>query len=367
MDRTIPDDTYVFRITDCTGMLQHAKNGVPDPSEGYTTDDNARALIMADLLYGESGKEKYLDLAYRYLGFLLNAQNGGWFRNFMNYNRNFIETKGSPDCFGRCILALSFTAEYEKMPGNIRRTAEFLLEQTMPGCAELKFLRSKAYVLTGLSFRRDTKTKNAVREIGREICGAYTRNSDSGWHWFEKSMTYCNAVLPWSLLCAYERAGEKEYLRTGIESLNFLLGTTFSGNVFHPIGCKGWLQKGEQAAEYDQQPVEACGTLLACLKAYELTGNVLYRKHAESCLGWYTGKNTAGLSMIDPETGGCMDGIMPEGPNRNEGAESIVCWMIASLAMEHARHASSQSRSSGKVQSPNRKSTVHIPAVLSQR
>ncbi len=366
MDRTIPDDTYIFRITDCTGMFQHARNGVPDPSEGYTTDDNARALIMAELLYGESGKKKYLDLAYRYLGFLLNAQSGGWFRNFMDYNRNFVEAKGSQDCFGRCVMALGFTAANEKMPGNLRRTAEFLLEQTMHGCTELEFLRSKAYALIGLSFCRNTQTERIIRGISREIAIAYRENSDSGWHWFEKDITYCNAVLPWSILCACEQTGEKEYLRMGIESLNFLLNKTFSGKIFCPVGCNGWLQKGRKAAEYDQQPVEACGTLLACLKAYELTGNALYRRRAEECLGWYTGKNTAGLCMIDPETGGCMDGILPDGPNRNEGAESIVCWMIASLAMEHARRVSSQSHTSGIAKPSRQKSAVHISAVLSR-
>jgi len=99
----LPDDTYIFRITDCTGMFQHAVFSVPDPSEGYTTDDNARALIMAEMLYQDSGDKKYLELAYCYLRFLLYAENDGWFRNFMDYSRNFLEKRGSPDCFGRCI------------------------------------------------------------------------------------------------------------------------------------------------------------------------------------------------------------------------------------------------------------------------
>ena len=339
MNKAIPDDTHVFRMTDCTGMLQHARNGVPDPSEGYTTDDNARALVMADLLYETSHEKKYLDLAYRYLGFLLNAQSGGRFRNFMDYNRNFLESEGSPDCFGRCILCLGFTAESKGMPENIRQTAAFLLEQVKPGCAELRFLRSKAYALMGLCFRSDAQSGSMVRKLAGEIAGAFEQNSGNGWHWFEDSMTYCNAVLPWSLLCAYERTGETDFLNAGLDSLNFLLSKTFAGEIFRPIGCKGWLRKGGTPAEYDEQPVEACGTLLACLKAHRLTGDERYRKCAEACLGWYTGKNSGGLNMIDPETGGCMDGIKPDGPNRNEGAESIVCWMIASLTMARAECA----------------------------
>lgn len=337
MDKAIPNVTHIFRMTDCTGMFQHARNSVPDPSEGYTTDDNARALVMAVLLYEASKSRKYLDLAYRYLSFLLYAQNGCWFRNFMDYNRNYIEEKGSPDSFGRCILSLGFTAGCMGIPDNLRRTAASLLKEAIPGCAELKFLRSKAYALIGLGFWRHKETNDPVRKLSREIADSYARNSGDGWHWFEKSVTYCNAVPPWAMLSAYEGTGEKEYLRTGLESLDFLLEITFPGGIFRPVGCKGWLQKGKKPSEYDQQPVEACGTLLACLKAYELTENRSYRERAEDCLGWYTGKNTSGINMIDPETGGCMDGITADGPNRNEGAESLVCWIIASLAIKRAK------------------------------
>ncbi|MCI1956189.1 MAG: glycosyltransferase [Oscillospiraceae bacterium] len=327
----MPDDSYLFRLTDCTGIFQHAQNGVPDPSEGYTTDDNARALMMAALLYETAREPKYLDLAYRYLSFLLYAQNGVWFRNFMDYSRTFKEAAGSQDCFGRCIWSLGFIAGRAGLPDSIRRTADHLLRNSLPGCRELHFPRSKAYALLGLALWHQDAAAEQIRALAREIAELYRQHMDGTWRWFEDSVTYCNAVLPLSMLTAWENAGEEEYRRIGLESLDFLLKATFQGETFHPVGCKGWMPKGKAAAEYDQQPVEACGTLLACLKAYRLTENGAYRERARECLAWYTGRNSESIPLIDPETGGCMDGLLPRGINRNQGSESLISWITASL------------------------------------
>ena len=328
----LPNDAYLFRMTDDTGMFQHARNAVPDPSEGYTTDDNARALVMAVLLYEAAGKPAYLELAARYLRFLLYARNGAWFRNFMDYDRRFREKKGSPDCFGRCIGALGFTASRKSLPAGIRKTAEDLLLQVLPGCDDLAFVRSKAYAVIGLHCWNGGPSREILGKLASGLRDAYERSSGAGWNWFEDQITYCNAVLPWAMLDAYEAAEEKRYLTIGLESLDFLLDNTFADGIFRPVGCRGWLPKGKAPAEFDQQPVEACGTLLACLKAFELTKKDVYQERAGQCLGWYTGQNVRNVSLIDPDSGGCMDGILPEGLNRNEGAESLVCWMTASLA-----------------------------------
>ncbi len=328
----LPNDAYVFRLTDDTGMFQHARRAVPDPSEGYTTDDNARALIMALQLFGMTGKQKYLDLAVRYLGFLAYAKNGAWFRNFMDYDRRFTEERGSEECFGRCIAALGFAASRPGLPEEIRGVADDLLRQTVSGCGELTHLRAEAYAVIGLNdWKGDHSREFAVR-LAAEISDAYGRRAAPDWKWFEDEINYCNAVLPWAMLIAHEATGEKKYLRIGMESLDFLLDATFADGIFRPVGCNGWFPKGQKAAEFDQQPVEACGTLLACLKAYELTGKDVYRDRASQCLGWYTGRNIRKVSLIDPETGGCLDGITSGSLNPNEGAESLVCWMIASLA-----------------------------------
>lgn len=328
----LPNDAYIFRMTDDTGMFQHARYAVPDPSKGYTTDDNVRALIMAVMFFETTRKQKYMDLIVRYLRFLLYAQNGAWFRNFMDYDRHFTEDKGSQDCFGRCMWALAFTASRPALPAGIRETAELLLRQTASGCQELTFLRSKAYALIGLHYWRNAQSRELLIKLASDLGTAYGHGAGTGWKWFEDELTYCNAVLPWAMLAAYESTKEKKHLEIGLESLDFLLNITFVGGIFRPVGCKGWFRKEQTPAEFDQQPVEACETLLACLKAYELTGKELYLDRAGQCLEWYTGQNSLGVSLVDPDTGGCMDGLTPEGPNRNEGAESLVSWAISSLS-----------------------------------
>lgn len=328
----LPNDAYVFRMTDDTGMFQHARCAVPDPAKGYTTDDNARALIMASLFFSLTKKRKYLDLATRYLGFLLYASNGAWFRNFMDYDRRFREERGSEDCYGRCVWALGFTASRPDLPASIRDAADDLLWQTLSGCDELSYIRSKAYTVIGLNHWKGNRARELLTRLASELGVAYEHNSTPEWKWYEDEITYCNAVLPWAMLIAYEMTGDRKYREIGLESLDFLLNVTFLREQFHPVGCKGWFQKGQTTAEFDQQPVEACETLLVCLKAHELTGNDVYRDRARRCLSWYTGQNSLNVSIIDPDTGGCMDGLTPEGPNRNEGAESLVSWVIASLA-----------------------------------
>lgn len=329
--RQLPDERYIFRMTDDTGMFQHSICAIPDPNKGYTSDDNARALIMAAMFYQVSGEERYLDLVTRYLSFLAYAQNGSWFCNFMNYDRNFTEEKGSDDCFGRCLLALAFTASRPYLPDSIRNAADKIFRKTVDGCENLSFLRGKAYAAIGLCCKNQDKYRNLLSKLAYDIAVAYEHCAAADWKWFENEITYCNAVLPWSMLAAYEILNEKQYRKIGLESLDFLLEKTFVGNLFRPVGCNGWYKRGDTPAEFDQQPVEACGTMLACLKAFELTQNDVYRGYAQHCLKWYTGQNSLNISLIDTDTGGCMDGLTPDGLNRNEGAESLVCWIIASL------------------------------------
>lgn len=327
-----PSDNYVFLLTDDTGMFQHAKYSVPDPTKGYTTDDNARALIMADLLYATTGDPKYLSLVYRYLSFLLSAQNGTWFNNFMDYNRNFSESKRSEDCYGRCIWSLGFTAAQTGLPCGIRQAADYLLRETVSGCRSLQYPRAKAYAILGLA--KWEGAESMVNQTAFDLANAYEHHADGQWQWFEDRLTYCNSILPWSMMEAYSVSMQKRYLEIGLESLNFLALKTFRQGIFRPIGCNGWLEKDKKASEFDQQPVEACEMLLANLKAYKLTNQKIYRDHAKQCLDWYIGRNSTGVSLIDPDTGGCMDGITPNGPNQNEGAESLVSWMIASLVWD---------------------------------
>lgn len=326
------DVRYLFRITDDTGMFQHAVLGVPDPSEGYTTDDNARALVLAALLYERSPEKQYENLLVRYLSFLLYAEKDRWFRNFMGYDRNFTEKRGSEDCFGRCLLALGFTVSHQSLPSAVRKCAERLLCRTVSSCSSLTYLKGKAYALIGLTLWNNTSAQPFIKMLRESVADTYVQCRRENWCWFEEEVTYCSAILPLAVFCAYEP--ESPDIKIGLESFDFLIQTTFQDDIFVPVGCKGWLKQGGKPAVFDEQPVEACNMMLACLKAHEITGSEKYLVRAKQCFSWYLGHNVSDLSLIDPETGGCRDGLTRHGLNENEGAESIVCWLTAALIAE---------------------------------
>ena len=323
------DLRYLFRMTDCTGMFQHAVLGVPDPSEGYTTDDNARALILAVMLYEDSSQKEYEELIIRYLSFLLYAEKDRWFRNFMDYSRIFTEKRGSEDCFGRCLLALGFTTSRKRLPASVRGCAEKLLRRTVSSCSSLNCIKSKAYALAGLALWNTEEAQPYIQLLRDSLADTYLQYRRESWCWFEDTVTYCSAILPFAILCAFP--AESPEREIGFESLDFLVDTMFHGETFRPVGCRGWLKRGSSPAVYDEQPVEACGMMLACIKAYALTENADYLQRAKHCFYWYLGENIAQIPLIDPETGGCFDGLTADGINNNEGAESILSWLIAAL------------------------------------
>jgi hypothetical protein len=346
------DDRHIFRMTDDTGMFQHAIFGVPNPCEGYTTDDNARALLMADMLFEKYGEKKYENLIYRYLEFLLYAQKKGWFRNFMGYDRNFIEKRGSEDCFGRCLMALGYTVSRKDLPRAAAETCRRILRRTCQSCASLSCIKGKAYALIGLILWNEEEAHPLAELLSESILDTYVQNRRENWRWFEEEMTYCSAILPLSMLFAFDLRKENRCREVGLESLDFLVENTMRLGYFKPVGCKGWFKKDGAPAEFDEQPVEACGMMIACLKAYEIAGDEKYRRYAEKCLNWYSGENSLNLPMIDPETGGCRDGITASGFNDNEGAESIVCYAIAQLASEQQEKPTAPVTASGAVPSP---------------
>jgi len=326
---------HIFHMTDDTGMFQHCVYGVPNLSKGYTSDDNCRALIMAVMMYEEHHTDKVAKLIYRYVSFLGYAQNeDGTFRNFMEYNREFLEEKGSDDCFGRCLWAVCFAYTYPATPENVRKALWKIIEKALPNCTDISSPRAQAYAVIGLSYL-DTRDSNTyLAALSSSLAALYKTCSVAGWRWFEDSMTYCNAVLPWSMFLASKTLKKDSYKKIAIESMDFLESVLFRNGYFKPVGCDGWLQKGGVPAEYDEQPVEAAESVLAYLAAYDFTGKESYLRMARKSFAWYTGSNSKNISLIDPETGGCYDGIERSGLNHNQGAESVVSYWIASLAIQ---------------------------------
>lgn len=329
------DNSHILRMTDDTGMFQHARFSIPDLAEGYTTDDNARALIMAVMLYEKTQKPVYLTLIYRYLGFVLFAQSeSGRFRNFMTYNRQFTEKEGSEDCFGRCLWALGYTQASAMMPVGVKQACTTALSRALPQIRTLRWLRGQAYAVIGLSLIDGPDVEDLLLGLADSLVSQFEHNAgEQDWRWFEDSLTYANAVLPWALFAAYRRLGQNRLLRVAHESLEFLDRVTFRDGYFRSVGCKGWLVRGAEPAQYDEQPIEACVATLAHLAAYEATADGTMLELARRSFAWYLGENSRGEGLIDTDTGGCCDGITPDGINCNQGAESIIGYCLASMAL----------------------------------
>ncbi|MZQ83275.1 glycosyltransferase [Paenibacillus sp. 5J-6] len=355
---------YMRTLTDDTGIFQHTKFGVPDRSKGYTTDDNARALIAAVLLYSKQRDSISLDLIYTYVSFIHHAQNtDGYFRNFMDYNRSFTEDSGSEDCQGRTLWALGFAIAHAScLPDNVLNTCRYLINQALPHIEQLGSPRAGAYAIIGLSYLLETPDAltysfpylhipstaeekaflprafiiDVIEKIAVRLHNQYVHNKGNDWNWFEDSLTYGNSMLPWALLKASYISKTISLKETAKESLDFLVSKTFTKEGYYkPIGSHGWQLRGDPAALYDEQPIEACEMLLACKEAAIVLHDPAYLKIAALCYEWYLGHNSLNLSLIDPQTGACYDGIHATGLNLNQGSESIISFSIAHLVMHH--------------------------------
>lgn len=320
---------HIFRMTDDTGILHHSNYGVPDLSKGYTTVDNARALIMAIKLYGQTQSKRVESMIYKYVSFLSNAQNAaGTFRNNMGYNREFLEENGSEECFGRCLWALCNTFSNSNMPDSIKKAVSDLIDKALPNCMKLTSSRAVAYVIIGLNYLGYEKTNEYISKLAATLADHYIHYKYGDWHWFEDSLTNCNAVLPRALLTAFKVTKELRYLKIALESLAFLEDMTFSESCFKPISTNGLYRLGNEA-QLDEQPLEACESTAAYVEAYLTTNNAEYIERAKVCFSWYIGRNSIRHTLLDYETGGCHDGIESGMLNPNQGAESIISFWLA--------------------------------------
>lgn len=341
----------LFIMTDDTGMIQHSNFTIPDPKSGYTTDDNARALMAAVMLYEKYKSTKYLKLIFKYLSFLTYAQNEhGGFKNFMDYNRNFIEENGSEDCFGRCLWCLGCVVSSPYIQNTIKYGALDLIKNSLPNVYKLNYIRGKSYSLIGLCviyksiyknsailnyFDLDKdldEIKNLIIKLSDDVLHDFENNSDENWQWFEDELTYSNSIIPLSLLKSYRLTKKETYLNAALKSIDFLDCIYFKNDYFKPVGCKGWFKKGDiSPAQFDEQPVEACSTAFLYLEAYKVTNKTSYLNKARLCSEWFTGNNCINKSMLDNLTHGSYDGIKKSGINLNTGAESILASIITQL------------------------------------
>jgi glycosyltransferase involved in cell wall biosynthesis len=339
---------HLLGMTDDTGMLQHAIFSVPNTCEGYTTDDNARALIVSNTLSENatsvSGTD-YVKLSRRYLAFLWLAFNSdtGRFRNFLGYDRKWLEEVGSEDSHGRALWALGTVLGHSKDAG-LRGAAGRLFQSAMPATLNFGSPRAWAFSILGMQayldwFPGDKAVQGARNMLANRLLHIYEQNCTGTWQWFEKSLAYSNARLSQALILAGCRSGNKKMIAAGIESLEWLLAVQHQGDegIFVPIGSNGFFSEGKEKARFDQQPVEACATISACFEAYRLIHEQRWLEDAQQVFGWFLGKNDLQVPLYDAETGGCRDGLHPDRVNENQGAESTLSFLMALLEIQATR------------------------------
>ncbi len=338
---------HLRHMADETGMLQHAIFTVPNYHEGYSTDDNARALMVSTLLE-ELGNGDALELASRYLAFVWYAFNAetGRFRNFMDYQRRWLEAGGSDDCHGRTLCALGTVLGRSNTPA-LHSMAGWLFEQALPAIVATTSPRAWAFALIGIQeylqrFAGDRMASQVREELARRLLALYQSQRSDQWRWYEEVLTYCNAALPHALLMCGQSIPDNAMTEAGLESLSWLADlqrAEEAGGHFVPIGSKGFYQQGGKRARFDQQPVEAQAMVSACLEAGRITGDKRWRKEARRAFEWFLGRNDLNLPIYDPMTGGCRDGLHPDRANENQGAESTLAFLQSLLELRLAESA----------------------------
>jgi glycosyltransferase involved in cell wall biosynthesis len=334
---------HLYRMTDHTGLLQHAVFSVPKYGEGYATDDNARALIVAVLMeeLGISAHSESANLVSRYLAFLWHAFNPatGRFRNFLSYERQWLEASGSEDSHGRSLWGLG-TVLGRSTSADLRGAAGRLFESALPAILSFGSPRAMAFSALGLQeylsgFPGDRAAMQTMDELSHRLLDIYISNSTQEWHWFEDILAYSNARMSQALIACAVRSSDKVMLAAGLESLDWLMSKQRCETKGHfvPIGSQGFHHKGGEKARFDQQPVESGATVSACLQAFRATTDTRWLKDAWSAFNWFLGDNDLQIVLYDSSTGGCRDGLHPDRVNENQGAESTLSFLMALLEM----------------------------------
>jgi hypothetical protein len=333
----LPPLDHVLTLTDDVGIIQHARESVPDRSTGYCTDDVARGLIVSLMrLRRVANDADALRLAAIYLAFLYDARLAdGRFHNFMSYGRAWLDEVGTHDSCGRAMWSLGYAARFAPRE-SWRRVSAQLLDRAL-GCVDwLEYPRAQSYAVLGIThaLRADatpTRTR-ALESLTRSLVARYEREHQPDWEWFEPTMTYDNARLPEALLRGGLALDDRHLLEIGRSTLQFLERTVFEDGIFVPIGNDGWYRRGGPRARFAQQPLEASAMVDAELAAFDAFADPAHRAAAAIAGAWYNGKNLLGATMA--HGGGCYDGLEADGPNLNMGAESTLAYLAAVHAQE---------------------------------
>ena len=334
-----PDLAAVERMSDATGMLQHSIYSVPDRRHGYCIDDNARALMLMSAMEDLDPvvRDKWTTIYASFVQYAWNPDERR-FRNFMNFDRTWCEDVGSEDSNGRAIWALGVTARDGKDPKH-RDWARAMFDATASLALDLGSLRAQSFAMLGAAAMLDASpghelAKSILERFPDDQIALLDAARRPEWQWFEIVLAYDNARLPQALIVAGHALGRKDLVTCGLETLDWIVGKqTSPEGRFRAVGTESFHRPYADPLQFDQQPLEAQATVDACIAAHQVTGDPRWVTEAERAYGWYLGQNDLDLPLASPLDGGCFDGLMPTGLNRNQGAESILALQLASCAI----------------------------------
>ncbi|HUW19642.1 MAG TPA: glycosyltransferase family 4 protein [Sedimentisphaerales bacterium] len=332
-----PSLVYLKKITDDTGLYQHARFTIPRREHGYTTDDNARAVIAVTRYYAQHPEPQTLELLDLYLSFILHAQNSdGTVRNFMSFDRTWRKDEPVHDALGRFLWALGSVMAQPPSPCYLSVIKDCFDNSVKH--VDRQHPRGMAYSILGMSdylkqFPGASDIKRQLETAADGLMVQYKENGFPDWRWFEDVLTYDNGVLPHALFAAGLTLGARKYLKVAEQTCEFLLAKTFGGNHFSFVGCNGWYERGGTKAAFDQQPIEAASTIMMLRAAYDVAQDSRFLTLQRKAFDWFLGVNDLHTSLYDFRTGGCCDALMAEGVNINQGAESIVSFVLSLLAV----------------------------------
>jgi glycosyltransferase involved in cell wall biosynthesis len=338
--------SHLLRMTDDTGLFQHAIFDIADRTHGYTTDDNARAVVLAVLLEA-TGDQTLIQMGHagRYLSFLAYALNRdkGRYRNFLSFDRRWLEEIGSEDSHGRAVWALGTVLGRTANEG-LRGMASRLFEVSLQSLLGFKSPRAWAFGLIAIheylrKLSGDLGVRDARITLAERLMALYRQVATDDWPWFEESLSYCNAKLPHALLLCAQWMNDGDMRDVALRSLEWLTRIQSSADgCFAPVGSNGFYTRGGTMARFDQQPIEAQAMISACLEAYGMTGDERWRKQAQRAFDWFLGRNDLHTPIYDSTTGGCRDGLHPDRVNRNQGGESTLAFLLSLVEMRLAEN-----------------------------
>jgi len=328
---------HLRKLTDNTGLCQHAIFTIPDRKSGYCTDDNARAVIAMARYYAQYPEPQALDLLDTYLSFIIHSQNDdGSIRNFMKFDRTWQDNEPMNDAFGRVLWAFGTLMAIPPLPSYLSIVKDRFDKSIVH--VQKQHPRGMAYSILGMcdylkQFPGASDIKRQLEIATDELVIQYEENSLPDWRWFEDVLTYGNATLPHALYAASMVLDKKRYLEVAQQSCDFLLSNILKSDHFSFIGCKGWYERGKPRAAFDQQPIEAASTIMMLRAAYDATTNDKFLTLQRKAFDWFLGANDLHIPLYDFRTKGCYDALAPGSVNTNQGAESMLSFLLSLLAI----------------------------------